>query len=116
MPVLHAAVYLNESPDRRWVGFTTPEATDMHEAARFELEVNDDLRGEALVNAARELVFEQLNIDDPTATWALKYRLAGHRSLSVGDAIVIGETAWLCQAIGWKPLPTDQLRAAIAAH
>lgn len=109
MPALHAAVYLNEARDRRWVGFTTPEPTDLHLAGRFELEINDELRGEARLEAAREIIFKQLSLNIPTATWALKYRLTGYRSLSIGDVIVIDDTAWLCQAAGPKPFNTAQL-------
>lgn len=32
------------------------------------------------------------------------YRQAGARSLSVGDVIVIGETAWGCDRVGWTPV------------
>ena len=44
-------------------------------------------------SAALEHIFDELNCE-PTATWATGWRRAGHRSLSVGDVVVIGETAW----------------------
>jgi hypothetical protein len=60
-----------------------------------------------------ELVFEQLNIDSPECAWALRYRGARHRSLSVGDVVVIGEAPWACCAAGWKRITTDDLHAAL---
>ncbi|KQH79848.1 hypothetical protein AO501_08360 [Mycobacterium gordonae] len=115
MPVLHTTVYLNESPDRLW-GLSTPVPTGLRQAASFDLEIGDDLTGQALIHAAHRIVFEQLNIDNPTATWALRYRLAGHRSFSVGDVMVIGETAWLCEPVGWTCLTTADLIAALATR
>jgi hypothetical protein len=62
---------------------------------------------------ALEEIFCQLTIDTPTAAWALQYRLAGHRSLSVGDVVTLGETAWAGAPLGWTPLTADQLRLAL---
>jgi hypothetical protein len=33
----------------------------------------------------------------------------------VGDVVVLGETAWACASVGWTPISTDELRAALAA-
>ncbi|UVK59879.1 hypothetical protein SEA_ALEEMILY_139 [Gordonia phage Aleemily] len=33
---------------------------------------------------------------------AVAYRERGLRSLSVGDVVVVGETAWACEPLGWK--------------
>ncbi|QXN74357.1 hypothetical protein SEA_CAFASSO_142 [Gordonia phage Cafasso] len=43
---------------------------------------------------------ETLEIDD--FLLAVGYRERELRSLSVGDVVVIGETAWACDRIGWK--------------
>lgn len=67
---------------------------------------------QAAITATLETVFEQLNIDEPTESWALKYRLAGNRSLSVGDVVCIGETAWAVAICGWQTLTSAQLAAA----
>ncbi|WP_241011299.1 hypothetical protein [Mycobacterium camsae] len=117
MPNLHTTVYLNESPDRHW-GITNhqPLPAELRQAASFELEIAEHVLAHELSNAALEVVFEQLNIDEPDQDWALRYRLAGHRSLSVGDVVVVGETAWLCESVGWNRLTTDELCAALTAR
>ena len=43
---------------------------------------------------------EVLEIDDFFT--AATYRDRGLRSLSVGDVVVVGETAWACERIGWR--------------
>jgi hypothetical protein len=50
---------------------------------------------------AAEAAFERLNIDHPPG-WR-------HRSMSVGDVVVVGETALRCAPVGWEPVPADQL-------
>jgi hypothetical protein len=54
---------------------------------------------------AAEAAFERLNIDHP-AGWR-------HRSMSVGDVVVVGETALRCAPIGWEPVPADVLAGLI---
>lgn len=49
-----------------------------------------------------EHVFDELNIDEPTESWAREYRANRNRSLSKGDVVVFGETAWACESVGWK--------------
>lgn len=51
-----------------------------------------------------EQTFRRLNIDHPD-DWT-------QRSMSVGDVIVVGETAWLCGAAGWSAV--DIARSPIA--
>lgn len=48
--------------------------------------------------------FRELNIDSPTEKWAKDYRARRNRSLSKGDVVVFGETAWSCESVGWKQL------------
>ena len=56
------------------------------------------------------IIFDQLNNygepDGPPGQtlWAMRYRQAGHRSLSVGDVVVIGESAWAVDLVGWLPV------------
>ena len=55
------------------------------------------------------IVFEQLNIDEPQADWAVRYRAERNRSLSVGDVVVVGEQAWAVERWGFTPV-------SVAAH
>ena len=111
MPELITTVYLNDGVLQSF-GFGDQAPAQLHAAASFTLDMAGQPHPDHL-KAALETVFEQLNIDDPTAIWALKYRLAGHRSLSVGDVVVIGETAWACADSGWNLITADQLHDAI---
>jgi hypothetical protein len=118
MPHITTTVYLNEGDDH-FFGFNTYANTyapaRLHQAAHFDLEILDQAPADAVVPGALEIVFEQLNIPRPQHSWALRYRLAGHLSLSVGDVVVLGETAWACDSVGWKPTSAEELRAAIPA-
>lgn len=49
-----------------------------------------------------QIVFRQLNIDDPSIDWAWRYRAQGHRSLTVGDVVIINEKAWTVDPRGWR--------------
>lgn len=111
MTTLRTTVYLNHA-HARFFGFNETTA-QLRMAESFDLELPGHLTGSAVVDAALNVVFEQLNIDDPEHIWALRYRLAGHRSLSVGDVVVTGETAWVVAPIGWKPISADALTAGI---
>jgi hypothetical protein len=63
---------------------------------------------------ALELVFEELNIGDGSNyDWTAQYRANGNRSLSVGDVVVVGETAWAVGSFGWDRVYTDALIEAI---
>ena len=108
---LITTVYLNEGA-HQFHGFGVLAPAKLAAAAGFTLTVSGQPSTEQ-VKACLETVFEQLNIDDPDQPWALKYRLAGHRSLSVGDVVVIGETAWACAPSGWDLLTAEQLHAAL---
>lgn len=116
-------VYLNEGPDN-YFGFSNEFANDprLRLAAAFTLPLrSDDTEtplSELAVRRRLEYVFEQLNIggDLVEATpWTERYRLEGNRSLSVGDVVVIGETAWSCEHAGWKQVLTEELVEAIVA-
>ena len=111
MTTLRTTVYLNHA-HARFFGFDETTA-QLRMAESFDLELPEHLTGSAVVDAALNVVFEQLNIDDPEHIWALRYRLAGNRSLSVGDVVVTGETAWVVAPIGWKPISAATLSAGI---
>ncbi|KQH76617.1 hypothetical protein AO501_10530 [Mycobacterium gordonae] len=111
MTILRTTVYLNHAAGSSF-GFDQTIAS-LRMAESFDLELAEHLHSPALIEAAREIVFEQLNIDEPEHIWALRYRLAGHRSLSVGDVVVTGETAWAVESVGWKPVSADAMAAGI---
>ena len=55
--------------------------------------------------------YELLNIgDDPECgtpdPQAVAYRQNGNRSLSVGDVLLLGDTAWSVDRSGWSPIGT----------
>lgn len=106
MPNLTAKVYLNESRDS-FFGFNRESPAELKLAAVFGMDTDDAER-------ALETVFTELNTDCPTQPWAREYRADRNRSLSVGDVVVLGETAWACASAGWDRISSDELRAAIA--
>ena len=111
MPNITTVVYLNDGDDH-FSGFNRyappncakpPGSTSKSSSRAYP----------ARDPGALEIVFEQLNIPSPHHSWAIAYRRAGQRSLSVGDVVVIGETAWACASSGWDLLTADQLHAAL---
>lgn len=56
--------------------------------------------------------YHQLNVDAPTEQWARDYRANRNRSLSKGDVVVFGETAWSCESVGWKQISLTGARFA----
>ena len=111
---LITTVYLNE-PASQLAGFGKLGPAKLYAAASFTLAVSGPPNAEQ-IRAALEKVFEQLNIDDPDQAWAIKYQRAGHRNFSVGDVVVVGETAWACAESDWDLLTGDQLHDAIYHH
>lgn len=114
MAHITTTVYLNEGEDH-FFGFNTYAPARLHQAAHFDLELLHGAPADTVIPGALEIVFEQLNIARPHHSWALRCRLAGNRSLSVGDVVALGETAWACAGVGWTPITADQLRAALPA-
>ncbi len=114
MAHITTTAYLNHA-EGNLLGFKLYSPARLYRAANFHLELIDGAPAELAVRGALELVFEQLNIDHPQHPWAQHYRLAGHRSLCVGDIVVLAETAWACAPVGWTPVTADELRAAIVA-
>jgi hypothetical protein len=115
MPYITTVVYLNDA-DHHFCGFNTFAPAQLREAARFDLEILDHVPSQYVMPGALEIVFEQLNIPTPNYPWAIAYRRAGRRSLSVGDVVVIAETAWACADTGWTPVSADELHAALVTH
>ncbi|MUL48394.1 hypothetical protein FZI85_27780 [Mycobacterium sp. CBMA293] len=108
MTDLITTVYLNTA-DQHLRGFDVAEPARLEAAASFTLPFDGRPTPEA-VKAALETVFDQLNIDF-TQPWSKDWTC---RSLSVGDVVVIGETAWAVAPSGWTALSCDQLSDAIA--
>lgn len=108
------AVYLNDAPPAHSRGFD-PATASLRRAAQFYVTLVAGAPAEYVAEGVLETVFEQLNIDHPETTWALQWRLDRNRSLSVGDVVTVGETAWACAPLGWQRVTADQLRAATPA-
>ena len=101
-------VYLNDRTDF-FTGFDATTA-QLREATRFQVNAPST---SVELNHVLSSVFEQLNIDAPTTSWARSYREQRHRSLSVGDVVVVGETAWAVARLGWDEIAGDALAAGI---
>jgi len=89
----------------------------MHNKTQEE-HIEEYVEGDELVEVARfnagtpacgnmtrllAIIYEQLNIDNPTADWAQEYR-RHNRALNTGDVVIIGEQAWACEMWDWRPL------------
>lgn len=104
-------VYLN-SGDNLFSKFD-PDTARLSLAATFDL--NMPQCGKA-IPAAREYIYQQLNVGGElveATDWCNEYRANGHRSLSTGDVVVIGETAFSCDPFGWSVVSTADLLRAI---
>ena len=111
MTELITTIYLNEGTGH-FEGFRQSTPAQLHAASSFTLTLAQAPTQHHSTDALRS-IFTELNIDDPTTLWAQQYRTAGHRSLSVGDVVVIGETAWALQSDGWSLITADDLSDAI---
>lgn len=58
-----------------------------------------------------DFLYERLGDFDALEPWAFDYRRAGHRGLSLGDVVVLGEQAFTRRLGGWEPVTvtTDQV-------
>jgi len=95
---LPVTVYLNQSRDDYVFGYQPGD--QLEAAATFDVSPSL-LDGPDGPHAVLELVFSELNIDDPTEQWALDYRARRNRSLSVGDVVQLGESAFAVAGCGW---------------
>lgn len=107
-------VYLNESRDS-FFGFTN-EFSDPELVLSHEFEMEDRYayaNGQTVSPDGLHVIFSELNIDAPTFGWSLEWRVKKLRSLSVGDVVVLGESAWACESIGWRKISAEELSNAI---
>lgn len=88
-------VYLNENIHESFLRGYAP-GDPLRLAASWDQSIPSDIA------ALLEHVFDELNVDEPTTDWAWYYRAQRNRSLSKGDVVSIGETAWSCESVGWK--------------
>jgi len=111
-------IYLNDGEDH-FFGFkndfaNNPELTMVHEFEISETEMDwiyKRYSKDFAINVL-EYVFEQTNIGEESKL-AKEYRAKGLRSLSVGDVVSVGETAFSCDSCGWSRITTEELENAI---
>ena len=106
-------VYLNEG-DGRFFDFNSPfnDNPRLRLAAAFTEQLTT-----TTANLLDE-IYEQLNVggDMVQATpWCEAYRAERNRSLSVGDVVMIEHRPYSVDGVGWTPIASDKLTAAIAA-
>lgn len=103
--ILTVAVYVNEKTNFRGLDLSTAL---LRKTVTFDTSIPIAGAWDKIYRI-RELVFEQLNIDDPGQEWARRYREAGNRSLSVGDVVIVGQHIWAVAPVGWDPLLPHEL-------
>lgn len=69
----------------------------------FSYEVPEEL-SDASDGLLLEHAFEIFNVGDPELALVQAYRALELRSLSVGDAVRIGDDTYLCKPLGWKKM------------
>lgn len=102
-------VYLNDGEDHFW-GFD-PEKAELTMVMSFDLDLQGALN-EMYMHQILEMCFEEFNVGETSAI-AKRWRAKLLRSLSKGDVVVVGESAFVCDSVGWKTLTTDELNGAI---
>lgn len=99
---VYVQVWINESPDGMFFMHGFRPGDTLRLAAEYYVDASMVSDGSAypVLNQA----FHELNVDEPAEDWAKSYRAERNRSLSVGDVVVVGELAYACQSVGWKPV------------
>jgi hypothetical protein len=108
-------VYLN---DARTAGGFAPATAALRLALTFELDARVTGDPRENVHLILSAVFEQLNIGGDliaASDYTERYRAAGNRSLSVGDVVVVGESAFTVGRRGFDPIACAALSTALAA-
>lgn len=112
-------VYLND-PEDRYARFSEfdPASARLRLAVTFDMDDDDPPShgtGDKVFHLLNE-VFQQLNVGGdlvPATDWTAEYRVNRNRSLSVGDVVVLGETAWAVDHMGFSTISTDALKGAL---
>ena len=101
-------IWLNEGEDH-FFGFWNEFANcpKLKDAYQFDYDF-----GDVKINDILNTLFEEFNVGGLIGQEAT-YRVGRNRSLSVGDVVVVGETAWAVMDCGFAMVPTDQFVAAI---
>ena len=73
-------------------------------AVTFDWHCGEDRPQPHRVGTLLEVIFRELNLDEHHWHWAVEYRRRGHRSLSVGDVVLVVEQAWAVEPVGWKQI------------
>lgn len=100
---MRCKVYLNEARDP-YAGFD-PQEAELVMAHSFDLDL-----GKEDIKVYLEKIFEEFNIGE--GPMAQAYRDKMLRSLSVGDVVVVGESAWSCDRYGWTKISAKDLQDA----
>jgi hypothetical protein len=125
--MMKAKVYLQEGRDSMFWPFD-PATANLRLAAEFELSESEVMKAtdavrrfgilgdDAVVRGLLEMIFEQLNVGGdlvPATEWTEEYRANRNRSLSVGDVVTIGETAWAVARFGWDQISGEAITSAL---
>ncbi len=108
-------VYLT---DARASGGFDPATAALRLAVTFELDARVTGDPRENVYLILRAVFEQLNIGGDliaASDYTERYRAGGNRSLSVGDVVVVGESAFAVGRWGFDPISCAALSTALAA-
>lgn len=103
-------IYLNDG-ENHFLGFL-PDFAELTMVHSFETsESEDKLLG---VKGTAEMIFEFTNTRRGPIGKAFNEKML--RSLSVGDVVTVGETAWAVDRIGFVPISTEDLQNSIIAN
>ena len=112
-------IYLNDGEDH-FFGFghlnrMGPDKAELVMVHSFELTETEHAWvspiTETSIKQILEYVFEHTNLRTEPLGRAFQQKML--RSVSVGDVVVVGETAWACESVGWTLITTEQLTDAI---
>ena len=103
-------IYLNDGEDH-FFGFRNKFANSPELTMVYSFEVSEWPGVRPDIHAALAWVFMEFNSGE--GKFANEYRAKRLRSLSVGDVVTIGETAWACESVGWSAVSSTDLNNAI---
>ena len=89
---------------------------ELHLVHTFEMDDLAEPTDRAEINSVLEGIYTQLNIDNPVAQYAIDYRAARNRSLSVGDVVKLGDEVafpFAAGRYGFEAIPNAALAAGI---